>query len=240
MLPCAIGIVLYNRPKYTKMLFEALERNHYCGSFPVYVSIDYSDAIAEILTIVYNAKNRGTLKVKEIWVNRPKFGCGRNHIETINKIPEEDFIFFEDDTIPQAPDTLNYFYSHFPKLKAENLFSICGYSKVGGNPFAIEVCNYFCPWGFAMTKAKWMETKRDIFDCGRDWKCSWDTAIQQNVHDKNTILPLLSRIQNVGAEQGTHVPNSNWHHDNHHVTFGAWDTNVEKKELGKWHDSGII
>ena len=42
------------------------------------------------------------------------------------------------------------------------------------------------------------------------------------------MFPTVSRIQNIGAEKGTHVPNAEWHTANHRVAVTADDiTGVE-------------
>jgi hypothetical protein len=232
MLSVAIGIVLYNRPQYTRQLFSALAANDYVKQFPVYISIDFSQRTNELLAII----KRSALSIVQVKINKPKRGCGLNHIDLINRIKEDDFIILEDDTIPLAHDTLNYFYSNFPQLKGDNLFSICGYNRDGDKECVYDTYthNHFCPWGFAMTKRKWHEVHKQVFD--KQWSGSWDTVIHQGIANKNSICPMLSRIQNVGAVRGVHVPSKEWHAINHHVKFGAWDIGIQKRELGKWKD----
>lgn len=246
MLNCAIGIVLYRRPKYTKMLFDALKLNQYVDQFPIYISIDFYnyECSRELLAIIES--NKRFLNIVDVRFHNSKIGCGYNQFYLMDMIREDDFIIFEDDAIPLAYDSLNYFYSHFPQLKEQNLFSICGYN-FGGNkdqPHGFVTKNYFCPWGFAMTKTKWQEIKHSVFNDGKvvpyehSWQKhgAWDTAILKNVENRNTIYPTLSRIQNVGAELTTFVPSAEWHAANHHVVLGAWSIEIQKKELGKWKD----
>jgi hypothetical protein len=42
----------------------------------------------------------------------------------------------------------------------------------------------------------------------------------------------VSRIQNIGAEKGTHVPSPEWHAANHHVPVTADD--IEAESPGEW------
>lgn len=247
MVNCAIGIVLYNRPAYTLELFQNLVNNHNVREFPIYVNVDACDdaAITNRILDIINDHSYG-LSIATVRVNQPRLGCGYNHFDLIdNRIKEDDFIIFEDDTIPAAADALNYFYSSLSRLKAEGLLSVCGFNRASspdliGPPdrsYDVTIADYFCPWGFATTKHKWAEAYASAYADPSWRRMSWDAALYHNLGPgkRLSLFPLLSRMQNIGAELGTHVPSADWHRDNHFVNFGAWHTTIDCKPLGCWY-----
>jgi hypothetical protein len=69
---------------------------------------------------------------------------------------------------------------------------------------------------------------------------SWDVIVNHALRaGRYEVFPTVSRIQNIGAEQGTHVPSAEWHAANHHVAETADDlgsASVERWERTRVDD----
>jgi hypothetical protein len=53
---------------------------------------------------------------------------------------------------------------------------------------------------------------------------SWDVIVNHALRaGRYEVFPAVSRIQNIGAERGTHVPSAEWHAAHHHVAETADD-----------------
>ena len=53
---------------------------------------------------------------------------------------------------------------------------------------------------------------------------SWDIVVNNLIRGTRwEVFPTVSRVQNIGAEKGTHVVNAEWHAKYHHVPVTADD-----------------
>ena len=77
---------------------------------------------------------------------------------------------------------------------------------------------WFTPWGWATWVDRWKEMK-DEWDLSGAMG-SWDTKINHVVRKvRYELIPMVSRIQNIGGEMGTHVPNNEWHKTHHYNEY---------------------
>ena len=51
------------------------------------------------------------------------------------------------------------------------------------------------------------------------------------------VFPTVSRIQNIGAERGTHVPSAAWHTENHRVAVTADD--IAGEAVTEWTQTRV-
>jgi hypothetical protein len=62
---------------------------------------------------------------------------------------------------------------------------------------------------------------------------SWDVRVNHILRaGRHEVFPTVSRIQNIGAERGTHVPNAEWHTANHRVAVTADD--IPGEPVAEW------
>ncbi len=232
----AICITLYNRYEYTKMLFDYLSQNDYIEKYPLCISIDHSSISSSILEL---CKSYPKLNIEYLTVHNPKLGCGFNqHFVAKKTLEKYDYlIMLEDDCIPMAKDTLNYFHTSILNI-GENKF-VSGYSRDnynGSNLYSVHPINLFVVWGWATTKILYYESINLLYPDGMKHfhGQSWDSDLNTRLSNKLCVVPHMSRIQNVGALNGTHVNSADWHRANHHVNEGAWDFDIKTQEWGKW------
>jgi len=71
---------------------------------------------------------------------------------------------------------------------------------------------------------------------------SWDMRIGNFVvkNKFQEVYPTLSRIQNIGAEGGVHVPNAAFHAEHHHVKVWAEDLNLTINDKRPWTEEKLI
>ena len=216
-----LSISLYNRPKYTKQFLNHLEMCYGIEEYKIFISCDPGNKEVEEMAKQFRPKQTSLV------INGKRLGCNTNIFQSLAMgFAFNDYhIHFEDDTIP-GKDCLLYFEwaGEYYKNNSE-VFTISGYVNSNNKTEHYYPMNYaadrvskrkwFTPWGWATWKDRFLEMK-DVWDFqGKNG--SWDCTIH-NIVRKNRleIFPIVSRVQNIGAEMGTHVPNADWHKLHHY------------------------
>jgi len=229
-----ITISLYNRPKYTDQLLSHLKM---CFGIENYnITICCEPGFPDIETMAKKFLPDQT----EVIVNNTRLGCNTNIFQCLAiGFKKSDYhIHFEDDTIP-GKDALLYFEWANEQYKNNlDIFTISGYVnsnnktehyvEPNNNIDAVSSRTWFTPWGWATWKDRFLEMKSEWDFCGQNG--SWDTTINHVVRKgRKEIFPMISRIQNIGAEMGTHVPNAEWHKANHFNEYWIDSCNIYSK-----------
>lgn len=219
-----LTISLYNREEYTKELLNKLNQ---CNGVEEYdITICCEPGFKEIEKLAKNFRTNQT----QVIVNNRRYGCNTNIYQclAIGFSKSDYHIHFEDDTIP-GKDCLKYFEWAKDKYKDNtNIFTISGYVNSDNNtehyyPMNKNIKNvfhrkWFTPWGWATWKDRFDEMEKSWDFQGVNG--SWDTTINHTVRkDRYEIVPTVSRIQNIGGDMGTHVPNKEWHKLHHYNDF---------------------
>lgn len=221
-----ITMTLYNRPNYTSQVLHSLEK---CDGIKEYMILPSIEPVnKEVIKLGTTISFTKSLPL----VHKTKQGCGKNTFLAMKRGFEiSDFVLhIEDDTV-LAPDSLRYI-EHCRRLFEGNpaVFDISLCSRVidwtQDDFYKLKRRNWFTPWGWATWKYRWkeLEEKWD-FD---DSKGGWDINIGKNVIGRRLeIFPTVSRTQNIGALNGTHVPSAEWHRKNHFIEKWAGDQKVD-------------
>lgn len=134
--------------------------------------------------------------------------------------PAVDFhVHLEDDTVPTR-DCLRWFawardnYRHDP-----GVMNVSGYQRISNGRLAeCGLRRWFTPWGWGTWRDRWL-------GLARGWEPrepSWDVIVNHVLRGgRFEVFPTVSRVQNIGAENGTHVPNAELHEANHRVAVTA-------------------
>jgi hypothetical protein len=90
--------------------------------------------------------------------------------------------------------------------------------------------------GFA-TGADFLIHLEDDIVPARDFLHYMEWAADEHLHHqlrrgRSEIYPALSRVQNIGACGGVHVPSPAWHRAHHHVPFWAGNTTLASGTFG--------
>lgn len=231
-----LSISLYNRPKYTKQLFNHLESCYGIQEYKIFICCDPGSEEVEKIAKEFMPEQTSVV------VNGRRLGCSANIFQSLAMgFALNDYhIHFEDDTIP-GKDCLLYFewareyYKNNPEV-----FTISGYVNSNNKTEHYYPMNYqidkvskrqwFTPWGWATWKDRFLEMK-DVWDFhGKNG--SWDVTVNNIARkDRLEIFPTVSRIQNIGAEMGTHVPNADWHRLHHYNEHWIDSCNIHCKNF---------
>jgi hypothetical protein len=224
-----ISLTCFKRADYLKQVLDSLKESlNYYGdhSFVLYPNIDYHNK--EVVELVEKINWIET----KITCNNPPIGCNRNTKEAIKKVSEnhETILHLEDDTVLTYDAIDFYVYMLIKYANSNSVISISGYNKTEeldkNSYFSTFEEKFFCCWGCAF----WQNKIKIILD---NWTSqlgfmnpqSWDSFLQENVF-KNKYFqarPIVSRIQNIGAKNGTYVHDPVWHYYNHRSPFTSND-----------------
>lgn len=234
----SLSISLYNRPEYTKILLYSLSKCYGIENYKIIICCDPGSD--EVIDLAKSFKTHQT----EVIINKNKLGCGLNIYQCleIGFSNNNYHIHFEDDTIP-GKDCLKYFeWAKEKYIDDEEIFTISAYTQSNNktehyHPKKLEIDkvvkrNWFTPWGWATWNNRFEEMK-NLW--GFDKDKSWDMIVN-NFFRKNRfeIAPIISRVQNIGAEMGTHVPNAEWHKENQYNEW--WIESIEEYNLNEFYE----
>lgn len=229
-----ITMSVHKRYDYTKIVIQSIvDSMDYCDiNLPVLFSIDYHDDKIVDLVSGFSQKFISS----DIIINKPAIGCNNNTLLAFTSGFEnfDRIIHIEDDTV-LSKDAIAFFIKHLDEYENDpEIFSISGYNKTLEMPTnetisEIEKVNHFTCWGVSL----WKNKSKNILDnwiqnCDhRNKGKSWDSHINDEIVKKNPsmkqIRPIVSRIQNIGAVNGSWVPNAKWHFYNHRSPFTSND-----------------
>jgi hypothetical protein len=214
-----ITISGYNRPAYLDQTCHAVSRCVGVSSCRVAVLLDPCDETDESKAIAAKHGYEAIVLTQHAGCNDAIYTSLRYGFEIMQS---EFHLHFEDDTVPTR-DALLWFswardrYRHDP-----NVFTVSGYQqKSNGRLDECGTRRWFTPWGWGTWVDRWVEmancwTSRD----GTSWDIIVNNVIRRTRWE---AYPTVSRIQNIGAERGTHVADAEWHAKYHHVPVTADD-----------------
>jgi len=218
----------YRRPEYTKKMLEHLKGCLGIEEYKIIFSIDRFDR--ETTNEIISLCGGVDFCEKELIINMVPLGCNKNTLASLTRGFElSDYVIHIEDDILTSYRSLKIF-EELKKEKREDVFSVSLYNRL--EFFEVPERDYgtvllkprFTPWGFAL----WKESFDKIQDCFYYTSdvtkyLSWDLQINNFCEQNNLkhIFTKLSRVDNIGAENGVHVPNAEWHALNHRVPFWA-------------------
>lgn len=213
-----ITVTGYNRPDYLRQTLSALSRCDRIGSCRVVVLLDPCEETPEQADL---ARKFGF----EVVQFSQQAGCNAAiHCAFrygFGQMGSEYHVHFEDDTVPTR-DCLRWFaWARDTHRENPAVLNVSGYQRASNG--RLEECGirrWFTPWGWGTWRDRWQ-------GLARGWttdETSWDVIVNHALRaGRYEAFPTVSRIQNIGAERGTHVPSAEWHAANHHVAVTADD-----------------
>jgi hypothetical protein len=216
-----ISLSLYNRSKYTKVLLDSLDNCFNIDQYAIYIRCEPDNQ--DVINLAKKFRPDQT----QLHINDTRYGCNKNIYTCLNDnfLRSEYHIHLEDDTIP-GKDFLLYCELCDSLFKEDdNIFSVSGYVNsnnivmdkqfypINTEYYSYGKRNWFTPWGWATWRNRWNYIK-EVFIQSLSSKVSWDHYIHRILQNRVEVFPLVSRIQNVGAEQGTYCPGPEWHYNN--------------------------
>jgi hypothetical protein len=152
-----------------------------------------------------------------------------------------DFLIHLEDDIVPARDFLRYMeWAADEFADCSEVFTVSAYNRQV-EPVA-PALHYawgrrpsFTPWGWGTWRDRFAEMQREW--TRYEWPHpGWDEHLHYKLrHGRGEIYPALSRVQNIGASGGVHVPSTAWHHAHHYVPYWAGNTAVAPCSFGPLH-----
>ena len=214
-----ITISGYNRPEYLDQTCQALSMCVGVSSCRVVVLLDPCDETEGSVEI---AKRHGY----EVFTLLEHAGCNDAIYTSMRygfEVMQSEFhLHFEDDTVPTRDALLWFSWARDKYRHDPNVFTVSGYQqKSSGDARTCGTRRWFTPWGWGTWIDRWAEI-------APQWTSkngpSWDIIVNNYIRGTRwEAFPTVSRIQNIGAEKGTHVFNAEWHAEYHHVPVTADD-----------------
>lgn len=219
-----LSISLYNRPKYTQMLLNHLDNCFDIDNYHIFICCEPNNA--EVINYAQSFRPDQTTVI----INPRIYGCNINIFQCLSLgfLHNNYHIHLEDDTIP-GKDTLLYFEWARHRFEHDlDIFNVSGYVNVNNKTehyrektedvSLVSKRQWFTPWGWATWKNRW-SSLQPVFASSLNTTYSWDVTVHRFCAQKKEVFPRVSRIQNVGAELGTFVPNASWHSNHQYNEF---------------------
>jgi hypothetical protein len=221
-----VTVSAYNRPEYLQQTLAALRSCDGIEGCTVLVLIDPSEFTGES-TAIATRYGFGSHTYPE------RVGCNTAIRRALSvgfvEMGSEFHVHLEDDTVPTR-DCLRWFawardyYRDDPAV-----MNVSGYQRTSNG--CVGECGlrrWFAPWGWATWRDRWLGLHLGWVQGD---ETSWDVIVNHALRaGRYEAFPTVSRIQNIGAEKGTHVPSAEWHAANHHVAVTADDIGGEMPE----------
>jgi len=231
----SITVSGYNRPEYFERTLQALSRCDGVGKCKVICVIDKCDepGVTEAHRQLATKYGFGVAILPE------RLGCNamihRSFLVGFVSFAAEFHVHLEDDTVPTR-DCLRWFEFARDRYRADaGVMNVSGYQRASNG--RLDECGarrWFTPWGWGTWVDRWMGLSRAwVRDDETEQGTSWDVVVNHGLRaGRREVFPTVSRIQNIGAEKGVHVPNAEWHAANHHVPVTADD--IKGEPVSEW------
>lgn len=214
-----ITVSAYNRPEYLQQTLAALRSCDGIQDCRVLVLIDHSQEQSRSAAIAVRYGFKVGSYSERVGCN----GAIKNALaHGFFKMASEFHVHFEDDTVPTR-DCLRWFAWARDRYRDDpSVMSVSGYQRVSNGCLDESgLRRWFTPWGWGTWGDRWLGL---LHGWVRDDETSWDVIVNHALRaGRYEAFPTVSRIQNIGAEKGTHVPSAEWHAANHHVAVTADD-----------------
>ena len=215
----SITVSGYNRPAYLEQTLAALAKCDGIEECKVFVLLDLCEETRECARVASRCGFTAYEYSQRVGCNRAIYGGFEFGFAEVGG---DYHLHLEDDTVP-CRDALRWFAWAGDRYRDDpSVMDVSGYHRLGnGNREQCTLRRWFTPWGWATWRDRWAGIAPQWHHEGR---VSWDIVVNHAIRgDRMEAHPTVSRIQNIGGENGTHVPSAEWHAENHHVPVTADD-----------------
>lgn len=223
-------MTLCSRPRYTQRVLEALAR---CDGIETFVVAFFVEPVdQEVIDLAVKFRGRDS-----VMVGSSRVGCNCNTYAALawGFDHHDKVIAMEDDTLP-GRDFLRFMAWGLREYERDKaVLSVCGYQKTpkdeAGYRNSVIREQWFTPWGWGTWRDRWHSIRASW--PRYDHQVSWDTVVDKLTRvGRYEVRPMLARIQNIGAEGGTHVPSAAWHA--HHHLNRHWIETEPGARVDEW------
>ena len=230
-----ITITAWKRPQYVKQVLGALSRCYNIHDYlliaciePIQDNCHYNDELVKLFEDI-NFCDKIIIK------NRDRLASANAYSALTKGFAMGDYVILLDDDHVLSKDALLYFEYCNKEFKNDiHCFGACAYSREANYLLDNENVKYhivklnFFTNGFATWKDRWEELggMRDTWDF-EQVTGGYDFKINLIRNNRYMIHPVLSRIQNIGKEDGFHNASIDFFNDYVHLNQWADDYNLE-------------
>ena len=192
------------RPRYTWEVLAALSR---CEGISDYIFMPFvepgNDEVWELCS------SFGASRLTVASRNDYQHGCNANTAQAFTRgFARSDFVIFIEDDVIVGRDYLHFMeWAAKRYIEDKNVMAVSGYNRDDGRdePYrVVRRVNQFRSWGMGTWIDRW-----PLFACAmqklRGHIKVWDESVSLYYPDILTVNPLLSRCQNIGADDSTFV-----------------------------------
>lgn len=219
-----ITMTAYRRPQYTREVLAALAQCDGVEDWVLLPNVEPGDE-----EVIATFRDFQACECRLV-VNQKRLGLNRNTQAALMRAFQakaDRTVHLEDDTVP-SPDALRYFEWGIDYLANHDhehtILLASGYNKPKTEPTPEQshLCDtrpIWTPWGWGVDRKRltWLM----VHWCTRNSKCFTCYFRSQYRSTRKEIFPLLSRIQNIGYEQGENGRSAEWYRENHRVQWVA-------------------
>ena len=220
-----VTMTAYRRPEYTRQVLAALAD---CRGIENCLFLPQVEPGHEEVIQLFRGWDACESR---LIVNPQRLGLNRNSFTALMRARQakcDAVIHVEDDTVP-SPDTLDFFRWGFEQFEHDHsVFSLGAWNKPDTEPLPAqshECCSRNWLWRFGW--GTWKNRLGQILAnwCFRNPK-NFGWHINTTRGNRREIHPVLSRIQNIGYEQGESGYSPEWYRANHRTPWVATDSDL--------------
>ena len=200
-----IVMTTFKRPEYTKLVLEGMRSCYGIEDYKILIHSEpgHSDVIDVIRSFT-------DLNI-ELTINPKIIGCNGNTFNCLSHgFSLSDFVIhIEDDSVP-VKDCLKYFeWARDEYVNDKTVWAVTSYDQCDACNSDLYYAVYRKDWFFCFGWATWIDRWEEIKSLWHHTESgiAWDERISNHRKGRVTIVPKVPRTQNIGAENGVHVPN---------------------------------
>jgi hypothetical protein len=244
-----ISLLVFSRPNYTRQVIDGLSR---CDGLSEYALMVFSQepCVPETMAVVRTTTAKLEIPVRVVIepvrparkIMGPLAASVQCAASTLRCLEHgfasgaEFLIHLEDDIVPAA-DFLRYMEWAADKFADRaDVFTVSAYNRhvepvPPAQHYTWDIRPSFTPWGWGTWPDRFAEMRERWTQY--EWPHpGWDDHLQYNLRrGRGEIYPSLSRVQNIGAQGGVHVPSAAWHRAHQHVPYWAGNTTLVPRRV---------
>lgn len=204
----AMSMTAYQRPDYLISVLESLHQVEGVARLPLHVSVEPSAKQGEIQAALAWFEMAG--HDVDVTVNEARLGCSMNTRAAVERAFAygHDAVLHLEEDILVGPDLLVYAEWALEQWRDDpGVMAVCCWSDavpLRREDTAVELRDWFSPQVWAIWRDRWEDIRED-WDPDYKWG-GWDWNINRRLRGpRRCAFPVLSRVQHIGLDGGTHT-----------------------------------
>lgn len=208
-----LTISAHKRPQYLRQVLEALRQ---CDGFKTWqwptVTCDLHELQSENVAVAHDLGFTVRTTGRHLGCNQTIRSC---FDYAINDLDSDFHVHLEDDTVP-TKGCLRWFAWASENLHKLTVVSVLGYShSPTGTASEYRLQQKDLSWGWGTWHSDWNTFFAPNWSPVGNEVPAWDTRIQQLLGTRMIAQPCISRIQNIGKDNGTYCLDNHTYENEH-------------------------